>query len=200
MYIDYDDITSRISEAPIWWLNGVPRYEPFHPHLAAIYGTEIALIWSRCQHCHRRFDVAVFRTELSIRDHIALYGQPDVGDPPSHECEYGNAMRSEQIELLEYWRRVHIRWQRMPDLEGLLSDADDPSRAPKPMVAHLRAAGSEARYDAAWRSDDQIEMAAALSSAGFDRPDYYAQLIIARKEVDILKRAIIDALAFTRED
>ena len=60
MHASYDDITSRIGTAPIWFdEHAVPRYCAFEPkRSASIHIGEIALAEVTCQGCQRKFCVA----------------------------------------------------------------------------------------------------------------------------------------------
>lgn len=205
MYIAYDDITSRIAEEPIWWQFGVPRYEPFHPDIATIYSDELALVRSRCQVCHRLFDVLAGRTQISVRDQIVLYGKLSVGDPPRHDRGCGASMTSEQVWLLEYWHRPRdargvpsLKWVRSPDLEGPLEEADDPTDAPKSLIERVRLAGLLPQYDDIGKSGGEGELRDVLTSAGIERPDYYARLNLALKRQNELKEVSRELMAFTR--
>lgn len=200
MYIAYDDITSRIGDEPIWWQFGVPRYVPFQPKIATIYSNELALVRTRCQACHRPFDVLAGRTDISIRDQLVLQGQLSVGDPPSHDNSCGGSMMSEQLAILECWESIDVlKWRRVPDLEGPLGDADDPTDAPKSLIQKLHLAGLMDRYDAL--HDDRREgvLAEILAAAGIERPDYYARLLSARSRAEELKVLARKELAFTLE-
>jgi hypothetical protein len=44
MYVKYDDILRRSPEKPLWWVEGVPHYEPLRPRLATIYGRQVARV------------------------------------------------------------------------------------------------------------------------------------------------------------
>lgn len=205
MFIAYDDITTRIAEEPVWWLNGVPRYAPFSPDAATIYADEVALVRSRCQMCHRPFDVAAFRDEISIRDRIVLSGHPTLGDPPRHDDGCGGAsMTSERVWLLEYWHCprnadgvASHKWVRSPDLEGPLEDADDPTDAPKSLIERIRLAGLLPQYEDVGRSLSERKLEEVLASAGIERPDYYARLELALRQRHRLLEAAREAMAFT---
>lgn len=85
MQVDYDDITSRIKEAPSWYTtNGVPRYGKFNPGEAnSIYAAFSILYKIECQSCHRPFligvdydqyDLYLYQVDTTILD---KYGDGD---------------------------------------------------------------------------------------------------------------------------
>lgn len=138
MHLDYSDILSRLGK-PLWHdSNGVPRYEPFTPRAATVYGDYVALLEIGCQACTTRMIVAkvwMFLDALRIlraqgRKDISLApGMPNTvsadpwtaigsfhyGDPPRHNredgefCHAGSTMNSIPIRVIEFWsRRRHI--------------------------------------------------------------------------------------------
>jgi hypothetical protein len=119
MHGNYEDITSRILEAPVWYdQNGAPRFAPFHPNLCPnIYAHRVVLLRIACQECHREFLVEM---------HNDIWGgdfHPNklhYGDPPFHaECHAGSTMNCEDLEVLEVWEKPSLHaWKRRPDLEG----------------------------------------------------------------------------------
>ena len=141
MHPSYEDITSRIAEAPSWWQSGgVPRYGEFTPEQSSsIYAREVALVEIACQGCDTRFRVvfdadqtAQFQGEglaEAIRDCTLHYGDP----PNTGCCAAGASMNSIPIAVVEYWSRCHQQyvegtrivdwdryneWKRDPLLEG----------------------------------------------------------------------------------
>ncbi len=121
MHEGYDDIRSRIAEHPLWHdANGVPRYDPFHPHLCpSIYSNEVVLLRIQCQACHEPFDVEM---------HAGFFhslGNPKklhYGDPPRHACPgAGETMNCEDLAVLQVWTRAGVEnFQRRPEFEGLI--------------------------------------------------------------------------------
>lgn len=132
MHQAYDDIRSRIAEAPAWWDEvGVPRYGAFSPRaLADIYAEEAALAEVTCQGCGRAFAVAFSLNpyeRFAARDGRTLADlirarELHYGDPPNVGCcPAGPTMNSEPRRVLEYWRRdgerLGLDWIRDPTLE-----------------------------------------------------------------------------------
>src|SRR5215831_15129111 len=117
MHASYDDITSRIGIAPIWFdEHAVPRYCAFEPaRSASIHIGEIALAEITCQECQRRFRVAFSVVNCreqtiaeAIQNKTLHYGDPPRhgGDPADrYACGAGASMNSEPRRVLEYWRR-----------------------------------------------------------------------------------------------
>lgn len=135
----YEDITSRINEAPAWWQQGgVPRWGQFGPQQAAsIYAREVVLMEIACQSCQTLFKVALCDRLLSDEPPLAQQitaGTLHYGDPPNTGCcAAGASMNSEPRAILEYWSthdqryvkdgRVtdiekYFEWTRNPLLEG----------------------------------------------------------------------------------
>jgi hypothetical protein len=125
MYVSYDDILKRIPEPPLWWSDGVPRYEPFEPKMTDVYAGEALLIEAKCQHCSRSFVLGIhsvingpgYRREIEEANDIHL------DDPPSHDCDGpGNSMSSVPVRVLEFWENLGGQdWRRVPELERLLA-------------------------------------------------------------------------------
>jgi hypothetical protein len=119
----YDDIRSRIAEAPAWFdQSGVPRYGAFVPRQSPnIYAEQVCLMEIACQRCEKRFRVELSSTfELSkgrldqaIRNRDLRYG-----DPPNHRCS-GDSMTSIPLRVLEFWRKPAPgeEFERVRDLE-----------------------------------------------------------------------------------
>jgi len=133
----YQDITNRIEEEPTWWMNGVPRYCKFEPHLVSEWqALDALLVHVRCQSCKRDFHVALGDhrpwPELSYVGLLNTHSQLGViGDPPNHECDGpGNSMTAEEVAVVEFWHRFtipkggHADWQRRPELERSLEEPD----------------------------------------------------------------------------
>ncbi|HZR75382.1 hypothetical protein [Bradyrhizobium sp.] len=125
MYQRYDDIFSRITEAPHWFDEyAVPRYCEFTPSkLANIYAGEAALAEVTCQVCKHAFRVAFSRANWSsgtIAEAIRSRTL-DFGDPPNYCC--GNAdMSSEPRRVIEYWRRHDPRYTRQEGKNVIVTD------------------------------------------------------------------------------
>ena len=121
MWVSYDDILKRIPEDPLWWSDGVPRYEPFRPAMTSVYAKEALLVEAKCQHCGRLFTMGLhsrgdYCRELQETDDIL------VGDPPNHDCGGpGNHMQTVPLRILEFWAlfvtRESREWQRVTSLE-----------------------------------------------------------------------------------
>lgn len=125
----YDDIRSRIAEAPLWWdENAVPRYGEFdHQAMADIYAGARALIRISCQGCGHVFDVGMSWSRYEAPD---LEDVPYLAycDPPNIECcAAGPTMTSNSLRVLQWWSRVNDdrEWQRMPEFEVLMRDHPD---------------------------------------------------------------------------
>lgn len=116
MHHHYDDIRSRIAEAPLWWdENAVPRYCTFAPGAGAdIYCDEIALVEIACQGCDTRYLVAMSHgsTRWGAKG-LELHGmwtREDVerfhyGDPPNAQCcAAGPTMNCIDLRVVEFWR------------------------------------------------------------------------------------------------
>ena len=127
MHVSYDDILDRIRKPPIWWSNGVPRYEPFRPSMTSVYAQEAVLVEADCQHCGRTFIVALHSHRPECRVDLEQTNDISLGDPPSHKCDGpGNSMSALPIRILEFWEKVDVttnprraerEWQRVPSFE-----------------------------------------------------------------------------------
>lgn len=131
MLAEYEDIRSRIAEAPQWFdSHGVPRYAAFHPKLSPnIYARQVVLLEIACQSCGERFRVEMHSCHM---DQVmkrptlieAIEGEfIHYGDPPIHGdgCA-GNTMNCEDLRVLEFWKRDRFDWVRVPELERDLPD------------------------------------------------------------------------------
>ena len=128
MLSDYADIRSRIPAEPLWFdEHGVPRYDPFTPGLAGIYGDWAVLMEIACQACSERMLVGFTVQKFRIHEENQL-PQPSgpgawhYGDPPRHECPgAGETMNCEDLRIVEFWRRdldePRLEWVRCPELE-----------------------------------------------------------------------------------
>lgn len=116
MHIDYDDITKRLGP-PLWHdSRGVPRYEPFTPHMATVYDDYVTLMEIECQCCRAKMVVASTASQLIAKfrsptgaklrsptqrevilpsatpsDPWVCIGDFHYGDPPRHHFEDGRA-------------------------------------------------------------------------------------------------------------
>lgn len=125
MHASYQDITSRIPEAPQWWdANGTPRYGAFTAHLCPdIYAQQVVLLEIACQDCQRHFLVAMHGSLWHNLPHPQTL---HYGDPPSHGC-VGDTMNCEDLAVREVWVRLFpTGWERRPALEGPIAAARDP--------------------------------------------------------------------------
>ena len=138
MHTDYNDIRSRIAEAPTWFdSNGTPRYGEFGPEACPdIYTDDVVLVEISCQCCAKKFLVEMHHCHLS---HPSLdpmsaaiqAGTIHYGDPPSHEIDdldmncFGESMNCVDLRVLQYWRRgTASPWERVPAMEVALPDSD----------------------------------------------------------------------------
>jgi hypothetical protein len=108
MHHDYNDIRSRISEAPTWYDQfGVPRYGTFSPGQSPnIYADQVCLVEIVCQQCDRRFQVQFSSSEQLSRvtlEKLILDRDLRYGDPPHHGC-VGDSMNSIPLRVIEFWR------------------------------------------------------------------------------------------------
>jgi len=137
MHHHYDDIRSRIAEAPRWFdEHAVPRYCEFSPKACAnIYAEEVMLLLIACQSCGRRFEVCMStgmrRTNpANAVWSIARSGTIHYGDPPNVRCcPAGPTMNSEPIAVLQFWQRgggTAFEWRRVAELERTLPAAEAP--------------------------------------------------------------------------
>lgn len=116
MKSNYRDIRDRIPEEPEWYdQNGVPRYGKFDPALCPnIYSNQVFLLKIACQDCHREFRVEMHSDWYDVVRHPSKL---HYGDPPIHEC-VGDTMNCVDLEVLQVWRRLDHKWERVPELEG----------------------------------------------------------------------------------
>ena len=123
MHAQYDDILSRIKEAPKWWdMNGVPRFDDFHPTLCPdIYTDYVGLFLIQCEGCHQRFRVEMHSSVFNDK----MWKPPakwHYGDAPRHGGCAGETMNCDEIAVLEFWHRETPgrEWGRIEKLEGLV--------------------------------------------------------------------------------
>ncbi len=120
MYRSYRDIIDAAGKTPLWWVDGVPRFEPFSPALAINYGSEVALVHCRCQCCGFRYDIAKCGggEPDSLREYHALYCDLQIGDPPNFCCSPGHASGVNEIEILQFWYMPnYVEWVRDQGME-----------------------------------------------------------------------------------
>jgi hypothetical protein len=142
MHEDYDDIRSKIAQAPQWFDEyAVPRYCTFEPKRCAdIYCDEAVLAEITCQGCGAEFRVAFSQGSFDrfgrdgrrLADDIRAR-ELHYGDPPNIRCcAAGPTMNSEPRRVLQYWHTHHkeyvgengivtdmayFDWRRDPTLE-----------------------------------------------------------------------------------
>ena len=122
MKISYKDITEKLGE-PFWFTeHGYPRYCEFHPQECGIYHKEAALLLIRCQNCHKEFKVSETSNAENVLAEEIKQRRLFYGDPPDVGCcPAGPTMTSEEICVLEYWRKEFIFnkmiWRRIDELE-----------------------------------------------------------------------------------
>ena len=204
MHLKYHDILRHVPHGPLWWLNGVPRYEPFSPDVAGTF--EIALVHTECRECGTRYDVAVqprpplfhsLRTILAYRNHL------DVGDPPfaceelgTAQCLAGYCMTSVEIEILEFWYRADIsaKWQRDASLERLLADASPTagreSAPPEPVYLRIHNSERKDEWHQARERGDFPAMVEFLAAFGCERPADVANMIDLDQREQSFRREI----------
>jgi len=134
MHISYDDITKRIAELPVWWLEGVPRYRSFRPDDLNVYAQEAVLMQVECQMCFRKFNIG----QYSPSAYHPGQQLPFHDDPPSHSSHVeercgGESMGFTELRTLEFWRRtrydpaaeppVESRWVRDHEQEIVYEEA-----------------------------------------------------------------------------
>jgi hypothetical protein len=178
MYISYNDIISRISQKPKWWLYGVPRYDDFSPKNATVYGKEVALVHTKCQACRHRYDVAIVGTSKakSLRYVCEIYASLDIGDPPDACCS-STSMQSVEIEILQYWERgrdsERFNWIRDQQMEkplaAYLSFDSEPPRddVPEPWIDRLIRLNLVKEWDEAYAAKDINGQIDVLERASF---------------------------------
>ena len=141
----YEDL-HKLAEyrEPTWFdEEGVPRWCDFEPDLVNdIYADEVALIKIACQSCGRRFQVAmswsrmtkaaIAGERLSVRTPQLYYGDPpcyswyrEIWDPIDafklRQCS-GSTMTSENLRIMEFWKREECEWIRVSEFQVALED------------------------------------------------------------------------------
>ena len=128
----YPDIHALTDRAPLWHdSHGTPRFAPFEPGLCpSIYATEVALVEIECSACRERFLVEMhwwiwwipmpghYQASLSerIQQDTLHYGDPPFHQADGHQCS-GTTMNCNDLRVVEYWSRAHLKWRRKPELE-----------------------------------------------------------------------------------
>jgi hypothetical protein len=200
MYIGYDDIVSRISSAPLWWLDGVPRYEPFSPQQVGVYVYEVALVHTECQRCRTRYDVAVqnSRYRPDLRSRIAYTNEVSVGDPPnachSEGCLAGPTMNSMEIAVLQFWEcHDTLRgWRRHPSWERPMVDAAwKGAEGSSPIFLQIYRSERKEEWSRALSAGDCPQMLAILESFGCERAAEVAHMLdLERREAEFAAQRI----------
>lgn len=200
MYIEYDDILTRVSDQPVWWLNGLPRYDPFRPDDVGVYSREVALVQTECQDCRTRYDVAVEprRYFADLRTLVAYTTALDVGDPPNarhagiSRCT-GSTMNSLEIRILEYWRKDDVvrGWKRDPGLECLLVDAEydntGGSALQKPVFLRIHDSDLRDEWIEIRRVGDFAAMVRMLRRFGCDRAIEVAHMLDCQRREEAFR-------------
>jgi hypothetical protein len=191
MHISYGDILSRIGDEPLWWLDGVPRFLPFKPGDVGVYRSDTALVHTECQGCRKRYDVAVRGAYL--KENIAYMSSLDLGDPPNACCRVGPTMSSNEIRVLQYWKPTPFPesgWERIPEWERQLVDADDGSQRSEPIIQRLYAPSHKVSWQAARNDGNFLLMVSILKEIGCELPERVAHMLDAERRRDQLERTI----------
>lgn len=127
MHEGYEDITSRIVEAPTWYdQNGTPRYGKFHPNRCPnIYSDVVVLMEIACQSCGKRFSVEMHAGIFGGSRRNLLPSRWHYGDPPRHVCSGGgDTMNCEDLVVIQVWVKSNPlrEWKRRRNLEGKIDD------------------------------------------------------------------------------
>lgn len=112
-------------------------------------------------------------------EYLALHGDLGVGDPPNSGCcAYGAHMGAFEMELLEFWERIELKWYRLNALEGpLIDNNDDPLRRRAAIDYAIRIDKKE-DYERCLANENVGELAALLTRAGHRLPDMAAAAAI----------------------
>lgn len=210
MHLKYHDILRRACGRPLWWLDGVPRYEPFSPDVAGTI--EIALVQIICQSCGTRYDVAIRPTPPfyhELRDVLAYTNSLEVGDPPfachelgATECSAGYCTSSLAIKVLEFWWRTGpvAEWQRDQSLERMLADAHGNGIAekvpPQPVFLRINNSDKENEWREARERGDFPTMTRLLAEFGCERPADVANMLDLDRRLKKFKK---ECWALTKE-
>jgi hypothetical protein len=195
MHVQYHDILSRISDEPLWWLDGVPRFSPFKPDDVCVHGIDTVLVHTECQGCRKRYDVA-FRS-VYMREKIAYMISLDLGDPPNACCRVGPTMSSIEVRILEYWRPLSYPnrgWERVPEWERQLVDANwiGESDQVKPVFSRLYGSLHEGRWRQAERDGNFSVMVSMLKEVGCELPENVAHMLDAERRRNHLERTLLE--------
>jgi len=195
MHVHYHDIFSHISDEPLWWLNGVPRFSPFKPDDVCVYGVDTVLVHTECQGCRKRYDVA-FRSAY-IKEKIAYMASLDLGDPPNACCRVGPTMSSIEVKILEYWRPLSFPnrgWERIPEWERQLVDAnwDEGSEQNESVLSRLHGSSHEADWRQARRDGNFPVMVSILRKLGCELPESVAHMLDAESRRTQLERTLFE--------
>ncbi len=188
MYIDYADITGRIAEQPLWWLDGVPRYCRFAPHEVGVYAREAALVVVEGQLPEAEFTIGLFSSSslfrFGLRAALLAHGYVDVGDPPNYRDRSDPSATAHVVRVLEYWRRDGTAWRRDGDYEFSSDEWIQPG--------YLRLAVAEAgdAWQAAIERADARAIRAILSDLGCPDSDAVALLAIGESSLGRANRDI----------
>ena len=198
---------SRIKEPPVWWLYGVPRYEPFKPQAMGVYDYEVALVHTECQSCGTRYDVGVRAggRGRTIRNVIAYENQLDVGDPPNacsllgRDCWAGASMNSLQMSVLEYWVREGRpipEWRRDSDMERPLVDANwhgaSAEDAEMPVFLKIQKSPWKGDWIQARDAGDLDAMTNLLAAFGCERPKEVAHMLDLERRQQAFSNQVIE--------
>jgi hypothetical protein len=194
MYVRYSDILSRISDEPVWWLDGVPRFSPFKPDDVCVYSADTILVHTECQGCRKRYDVAVHGAFL--REKIAYMSSLDLADPPNACCRVGPTMSSDEIKILEYWKPVPFPkrgWERVPEWERHLVDAnfDNDLHHSEPVFRRLYDSSQEPEWRMAVRNGNFPLMVKMLKEVGCELPVSVAHMLDAERRRDQLGDTLV---------
>jgi hypothetical protein len=205
MQTEYNDILKRIAAPPLGWLDGVPRYDTFHPREVEVYAHEVALVHVECQECSRRYDVAVRRGPFgSLRDNIAYENELPVGDPPRACPEQlsmshaGATMSALQISVLEFWSREGHpipRWQRDHSMERPLADAIHNQTGEiipdRPVFLRIHESMRKDDWMRANEDGNFSKMVSILTQFECNRPVEVAQMLDYQRRNQIFLREIV---------
>lgn len=194
MYIEYEDITDRISEVPRWWLDGVPRYCDFSPEQVGVYAREAALVLvegfdASCP----LFEIGVYSPSpafrVGLRAALAAYGTLYVGDPPNYKDRAVPHHSAVPIKILQYWSRSDFKWTRESEFEGPLADENHREISPPYQLLAADLVGL-VEWDAIRARRDVAAVARALALVGCSDTDRGAQEIIYRAVIDDYNREL----------
>lgn len=127
-----NDITDRIAEPPLWWMQGVPRYRKFEPYHIGGIGFIVLLVRTECLSCRKAFDVVIATSE-HVGPHLLVEGTSKhidaaPGEPPYHLSKDGTScggclVGADWTSVLQAWEPTSsLDWRRRRDLEGPFDD------------------------------------------------------------------------------